>query len=460
VVGGPCRKREESSLIESWREIMGIFNNVLMSKYNVCPIGCSACEEVCANERSDGIVGLLKSIHLPEKGVNDVVMCKQCGEPKCAEICPAGAITKSEDDGVVRIDETRCVGCRLCTLACPYGGMHFNNVQNKAVKCDTCDGEPKCVEACPYDILSFGRGRAVYNYLAEDLISHGNYLCQGCSAELILRFVLRVLGKRAMVFTTSGCASLMVGGMGDDRQLTNPASRGLMPNVASIMTGAMRYYRKIGKDATLVGFLGDGALADVGFQALSGAAERDENLIFVCYDNEGYMNTGIQRSATTPYLSWTTTTPIGKEVKGKPEASKNMPLIMAFHGIPYTATASVAFLEDFAQKLRKAKAVKKGMSYIHVITPCVTGWRSKDNSAIEMARLCVETNYFPLWEAENGKFRFTHQPKRPRPIRELTRLMGKFAHLSEAELDEFQEIVDSKYSTVEHLTKSERPLTV
>ena len=437
---------------------MGIFNNVLMAKYNVCPEGCSACQEMCAKERNNGVGGLIKSVHITEKGVHDVVMCKQCGEPRCAEICPAGAITKSEDDGVVRIDEARCVGCRLCTLACPYGGMHFNGVKNKAVKCDTCDGKPKCVDACPYGVLSFGNGRVVYGYLAEDPVSHGNYLCQGCSAELILRFVLRVLGKRAIVFTTSGCATLMVGGMGDDRQLTNPASRGLMPNVASIMTGAARYYRKIGKDATLVGFLGDGALADVGFQALSGAAERDENLIFICYDNEGYMNTGIQRSATTPYLGWTTTTPIGKEVKGKPQAPKNMALIMAFHGIPYTATASVAYLDDFAQKLLKAKAVKKGMSYIHVITPCVTGWRAPTDTAIELSRMCVETNYFPLWEAEEGKFRLTYQPKGPRHVRELIRLMGKFGHLTESDLDEFQEMVDARYFTIEHMTKSNKAL--
>jgi len=439
---------------------MAIFYDVLIAKHNACPAGCTICEETCAKARNGGIVGMIKSVHLPLGGVHDVVTCKQCGEPRCAEICPAGAITKSENDGVVRIDETKCVGCRLCTLACPYGGMHFNPVKNKAAKCDTCDGTPKCIEACPYGVLSFGRSRPVVNYLGSDPVTHGNFLCQGCPAELTLRFVLRVLGKRAIVFTTSGCATLMVGGMGDDRQLTNPASRGLMPNVASIMTGAKRYYDRIGKEATLVGFLGDGALADVGFQALSGAAERDEKLIFVCYDNEGYMNTGIQRSGTTPYMGWTMTTPVGKTGKGKVEAPKNMPLIMAFHGVPYTATASISFPEDFAQKLMKARAVKSGMSYIHVITPCVTGWRAPTDSAIELGRLCVETNYFPLWEADNGKFCLTYQPKRVRPIRDLTRSMGRFSHLTEAELDEFQEIVNARYSTIEYMTKSEKPLTV
>lgn len=439
---------------------MGIFNTVLIAKDNACPAGCSACEEACAKERNDGVVGMIKSIHVPQIGVHEVAICKQCGEPRCVEICPAGAIAKSESDGVVRVEESRCFGCRLCTLACPYGGMHFNVVKGKAAKCDMCEGKPKCIEACPHDILSLGQGRAVMNYLAEDTVTHGNYLCQGCSAELTLRFALRVLGKRTMVFNTSGCASLMVGGMGEDRQLMNPASRGLMPNVASIMTGAMRYYRRIGKEATLVGFLGDGALSDVGFQALSGAAERDENLIFICYDNEGYMNTGIQRSATTPYFGWTMTTPIGKKSKGKPEAPKNMPLIMAFHGIPYTATASIAFPEDFAKKLLKAKAVKTGMSYIHVIIPCVTGWRAPNDSAIELGRLCVETNYFPLWESEEGKFHFTYKPKKKRPIRDLTRLMGRFSHLTESDLDEFQKIVDSRYFTIEHMTGAAEPLRV
>ncbi|MCL5961559.1 MAG: thiamine pyrophosphate-dependent enzyme [Chloroflexi bacterium] len=439
---------------------MGVFNSVLTARHNACPAGCNTCEEVCARERNDGVVGMIKSAYLPQNGVHDVLICKQCGEPKCAEICPEEAIVKSESDGVVRVDESKCVGCELCVEACPYGSMYLNSAKNTAVKCDTCDGNPKCVKACPYEVLSFREGRAVYGYLAEDPVSHGNYLCPGCSVELALRVVLRVLGKRAIVFSTSGCATLMVGGMGDDRQHKNPGSRGLMPNVASVMTGAMRYYRRIGKDATLVGFLGDGALADVGFQALSGAAERDENLIFVCYDNEGYMNTGIQRSATTPYLGWTTTTPTGQGAKGKVQAPKYMPLIMAFHGIPYAATASVAYLEDFARKLMKAKAVKGGLSYIHLITPCVTGWRAPNDSAIELARLSVETNYFPLWESEDGEFRFTYQPKRPRPVREFTQLMGRFAHLTEPDLDELQEMVDARYSTIQHMTESGRPLRV
>lgn len=216
---------------------MGIFNSVVMAKYGVCPPGCSACEEVCARERNGGVSGLIKSTGLPGNGRRGVVMCKQCGEPECASICPTAAIKKDEAEGVVRIDEAKCVGCRLCTLACQYGGMHFNGVKNKAVKCDTCDGKPKCVDACPYGVLSFARGRPVFDYLAEDPVTPGNYLCQGCSAELALRFVLRVLGKRAVIFTTSGCSTLAVGGMGDDRQLTNSASRGLMPSVASTMTG-------------------------------------------------------------------------------------------------------------------------------------------------------------------------------------------------------------------------------
>ena len=227
----------------------------------------------------------------------------------------------------------------------------------------------------------------------------------------------------------------------------------LLTNVASVMSGVRRYYKHIGRDVTLLAYVGDGATADVGFQSLSGAAERGENILYVCYDNEGYMNTGIQRSGTTPLGAWTTTSPVGKIVQGKEQPSKNMPLLMFWHGVSYVATASVAYLDDYAKKLVKAMQVKDGMAYIHLYSPCPTGWRTPAEIAVDIARIAVETNYFPLWEAEHGKIRMTKEIDNPKSISELTKVMRKFSHLSEEELEEFQQLVNTRFATLKGLAQ-------
>jgi phenylglyoxylate dehydrogenase beta subunit len=390
-------------------------------------------------------IGGIKPIHIPKVNFHGVAICHQCSQPACEEICPAGAIKKSETDGVVRIEEEKCVGCALCTLACPYGGVDYSSARNKAFKCDTCGGEPKCVDACKHGVLSFMKSRSVYGALCqEDPFVPGVAMCSGCAAELAIRFAMRIIGEEALLFTSPGCAPLLVGRF--ERVAVTP-----MTNVASIMTGVKRYSRKMGRDVVTVAFTGDGAAADVGFQSLSGAAERGENIIYICYDNEAYMNTGIQRSSTTPFRAWTNTTPLGKIRQGKQQPPKYLPLIMAFHGIAYTATATVAYLDDMAQKIAKAKEVKDGMSYIHLFCPCPTGWRFPTASSIEVARKAVQTNYFPLWEAEKGKFRLTHQTRSSKPIEEFTKLMGRFSHLTEEDIEDLQEMVNSRFATIKGL---------
>jgi pyruvate/2-oxoacid:ferredoxin oxidoreductase beta subunit len=200
-----------------------------------------------------------------------------------------------------------------------------------------------------------------------------------------------------------------------------------------------------------VAFVGDGATADIGFQPLSGAAERRENIIYICYDNEGYMNTGIQRSSTTPPGAWTTTSPVGEFSRGKEYPRKNMPLIMVAHGVSYVATASIAYLEDYVQKLTKAMKVKDGLAYIHLYSPCPTGWRSSPENALSLARLAVETNYFTLWEAEYGEIRLTQEISHPKPVSEFTKLIGKFSHFGEEELAQFQKLVDSEFMLIKNL---------
>ena len=294
-----------------------------------------------------------------------------------------------------------------------------------------------------------GKARQYFN--DEDLIPKGTRACPGCPAELGLRIALRVFGRDAIFFGGPSCMTTVMIGYGERATSKGSYINCLFTNIPSTMTGVYRYYHHIGKEVKLVAYCGDGAMADVSFQVLSGAAERGERIIIICYDNEGYMNTGNQRSGTTSVKAWTNTSPVGKSLRGKEQNSKYLPLIMAFHGIPYTATASVAYLEDYVKKLTKAMNTKDGMSYIHLFTPCPSGWKAAQDSGIDISRLAVETNYFPLWECENGKFRLTREIKKQEPIEEYTRLIGKFSHLTKDELEEFQKSVDTRYEQIKDL---------
>jgi len=293
----------------------------------------------------------------------------------------------------------------------------------------------------------------IFDYFCEEEQFVGGVAwCAGCPLELIARFVPKILGKNVVFVGTPSCSAPVLHGqnVGTWHKVAYMAS--VMTGVPSKATGLSRYYRRIGKEATVVCFTGDGCAADVGFQPLSGAAERNEKIIYICYDNEGYMNTGNQRSSATPLGAATTTTPVGKVDRGKPTMSKNLPLIIAMHNVAYAATASPSHLEDFAKKLLKAKEKKEeGFAYLHVFSPCPVGWRIDSNLTIEVCRMAVRTNYFPLWEADNGKFRLTHEVANPRPVQELTKLMRKFSHLKEADMENLQRAVNERYALIKAL---------
>ena len=424
--------------------------------YNKCPPDCRLCEEACAREKGGSVTSLsrIKPVHIPQVEFHGAMTCIQCGQPRCVQICPAGAIEKNPEDGIVRIDEDKCVGCGLCTVACPYGGIYYDAQSQKSFKCDRCDGDPKCVPACPYEVITFVRNSPVLSYLQEDVMSPGTSACRGCPAELALRFTLRFFGKNTVVFTAPGCAVSFILGNSNQAHVRIADYVCLLNNVASSMTGVYRYYRRTGRDANLVAFVGDGATADIGFQALSGAAERGENFIYICNDNEGYMNTGVQRSSSTPWGARTTTTPVGPARHGKEQAAKNLPLLMLFHEIPYVATATIAYPEDYARKLTKAKQVKDGLAYIHLLLPCTTGWGIAEDRGLDVCRLAVETNYFPLWEAEHGKVCLTHEVANPKPIREYTSMIGKYSHLTSDELDRLQDMANERYHLIKTLASS------
>lgn len=288
---------------------------------------------------------------------------------------------------------------------------------------------------------------------AEDLISPGLSACPGCAGEYSLRTVMKIMGKNTILGIPPGCmAGAGVVGWNRLSGAKVPITIPLLDNTASMLAGIRRYYQSVGRnDVKVVAFAGDGATADCGFQALSGAAERGENIIYICYDNEGYMNTGFQRSSTSTKGSYTSTTPVGTVRKGKAQHKKDLPMLLAMHDAAYVATVSPAYTQDFVKKIEKAKTITRGLVYIHILSPCPTGWRFDPKDTITIARLAVQTNFFPLWEFEDGTFRQTVQVKQPKPVKELITRLGKFKHLGDENIDELQEWVDRKVSLLNRL---------
>ncbi len=205
------------------------------------------------------------------------------------------------------------------------------------------------------------------------------------------------------------------------------------------------------RDLRFVAFGGDGGTYDIGLQALSGALERGHRLLYICYDNQAYMNTGIQRSGATPYGAWTTTSPAGKVIPGKPQFQKDLTAIVAAHGIPYAAQASPHRWKDLMQKVRKAAAAD-GPSFINVLSSCNRGWRHPTDTTLEISRLAVDTCFWPLYEVENGEWRLNYQPKEKPPIEEFLKPQGRFRHLFQEEnrhvIEELQAEVDRRWEAL------------
>ena len=201
------------------------------------------------------------------------------------------------------------------------------------------------------------------------------------------------------------------------------------------------------KGTKVVAMGGDGSTSDIGFQALSGALERGHDFLYLMFDNEAYMNTGIQRSSATPYGASTTTSPVGKKSIGQKTWKKNMPAIVAAHDIPYVATASPSYPFDMMEKVKKGLAVN-GPAFISVFSVCPTGWRSAPELSVRLGRLAVQTAIFPLYEVENGKYKLTIEPSPIRPVQDYFKLQARFRHLSEGNIKEIQERVTSEYESL------------
>jgi phenylglyoxylate dehydrogenase beta subunit len=256
---------------------MKAFHNTIKIGPGKCPPGCSICQDRCLEINRAAGCSAITPVHLGEADFHTAIVCNQCGEPACEACCPTGAIVKDPDSGIVGLNQEKCLGCGLCSLMCPYGGMAYHAETKQAFTCDQCGGDPECVKACPSGVLSLIRNEPLRaHFQIEDPLSHGTAMCAGCPAEIAHRFTLRVLGRNVILVGAPGCACSMILGVetpeGIKSPETIPCHMALLTNVASVMTGMKRYYQRIGRDVKVVSFVGDGATADIGFQPLSGAA--------------------------------------------------------------------------------------------------------------------------------------------------------------------------------------------
>ena len=288
----------------------------------------------------------------------------------------------------------------------------------------------------------------------EEYLLKGHIACAGCGLAISLRLLFKALGNKVIMVVPACCTSVIPGPF-PYTSFAVPVQNMLFETAASTASGVVAALRQRGvKDVTVVSWAGDGGTFDIGIQALSGAVERETNFIYICYDNEAYGNTGIQRSGATPYGAWTTTTPTGKR-----QRKKDMAFIMAAHRIPYVATACPSYPMDFINKVRKAKEIK-GSKFIHLLAPCPTGWRYDTSKTVEMGRLAVQTGMWVLFEIEYGKFklnppsdRLVDKAKR-KPVKEYLALQGRFRTLKEGDIEKIQKWVDEDWERYRKLASS------
>lgn len=272
----------------------------------------------------------------------------------------------------------------------------------------------------------------------KEYFTSGHRACQGCGEALAVRWVTKAIGEDAVIAHATGCMEIVSSGMPQTAWM-HPWIHVAFENTAAVAAGLEAGYKILARKGKLAGappkivaMGGDGGTTDIGLQALSGALERGHNFTYICWDNEAYMNTGIQRSSSTPYGAMTTTSPPGKLSIGQHTQKKNMVAISVAHGIPYVATACPSYLFDLYFKVKKAVETP-GPAYIHVLSVCPTGWRSATELSVRLGRLAVETGIFPLYEVVNGRYRLTVEPPKLRPVNDYLKPQGRFRHLRDKE---------------------------
>jgi pyruvate ferredoxin oxidoreductase beta subunit len=300
----------------------------------------------------------------------------------------------------------------------------------------------------------------------DEPLAPGHRLCAGCGASVAARMALKMARGPVVVVNATGCLEVA--------STIYPYTAWRVPwlhvafeNAAAVASGVEAGFKGLmrrgawSKVPDVIAFGGDGGTFDIGIQALSGALERGHDMVYICYDNEAYMNTGIQRSGATPHGASTTTSPSGSKIPGKPEWKKDFAGICAAHGIEFVATASVAYWNDYMTKVRRAIEVE-GPAVIHVLAPCPRGWRCDSADSIKMARLAVQTRYFPVYEIEKGKYKMTVKVPKPVPVEELLKAQGRFNHLfrpeHQGEVERIQKWVDDNWARISALCGEPVPM--
>ncbi|MGD9547207.1 MAG: thiamine pyrophosphate-dependent enzyme [Candidatus Krumholzibacteriia bacterium] len=291
----------------------------------------------------------------------------------------------------------------------------------------------------------------------EDLLSGGHRACAGCTGSNILRQIMLTAGKDTVVGGATGCMEVVTTIFPYTAWRTS-FIHSAFENCAATVSGVETAFRSLKKHGDLpvqrekmnfIAFGGDGGTYDIGIQSLSGAMERGHNMLYVCYDNEAYMNTGIQRSSATPMGAHTSTAPAGSVKQGKEQNRKDLTRIMVAHNIPYVAQTTPYHWKDLATKVEKALAVD-GPAFINILMPCTVGWHFDTAIGMDIAREAVETNFWPLFEVEHGVYKINHKPKERLPIADWMKKQGRFKHLfkpgNEHLLERSQQHIDAEWS--------------
>jgi len=289
----------------------------------------------------------------------------------------------------------------------------------------------------------------------------GHRACIGCGEALAVRLACKALGQNVIIANATGCMEIVSSPL-PTTSWRVPWIHTLFENTAAVASGIesglkmlMKKGRIAQQEIKAVAMAGDGGTSDIGLQALSGALERGHDFLYLCFDNEAYMNTGIQRSSATPFGASTTTSPAGKKSIGQVSWKKNMPAIAAAHNIPYVATACPSYPFDLIDKVEKGAATP-GPAYVHILSVCPTGWRCPTDLTIRMGRLAVETGIFPLYEVENGNYKLNFDFPQLRPVTDYMKLQGRFRHLSEDLLDKIQQRVTADYAELKEKASADK----
>jgi pyruvate ferredoxin oxidoreductase beta subunit len=284
----------------------------------------------------------------------------------------------------------------------------------------------------------------------KEKFAPGHRACIGCGEALAVRLAFKAIGNNVVVSNATGCMEIVASQI-PYTSWHVPWIHTLFENSAAVASGMEAGFKamrakgyKVPEGTKVVAVAGDGATFDIGLQALSGALERGHDFTYLCFDNEAYMNTGIQRSSATPFGAVTTTSPAGKKSFGQFTWKKNMPEIVAAHNIPYVATATPSYPFDLMEKVKRAVAVK-GPAYVHILSVCPTGWRSATNTVITQARLAVETGMFPLYEVIDGRYKMSLDLPKLKPVKDYLKTQGRFRHLSDDVIAQIQARVELEY---------------